>query len=1142
MSSALPSSSSTDTAPVPGRRGPRIVRGAAWVLAALALLAAAVQAFASWGFDPLLRRVLPAWLAERSGHSLQIAQARWEPWRNAIELRGVELARPDGAPLLAVQSLRVDLSLASVWQRAPVIESVELTGPTVHVARLAGGTTNWDALLAALAGPAAAPDTARDAGPPRMELQALALRGGRVQFDDAVAAGGFRAAVEAIRFDLQGLSTLGTPTAGRYTLAARSDLGASLDGSGQVALTPAVAASGTLQLQGLPLQRLWPYLSPLLTTEPVQGRADLSLAFDAAGAALRVDALKLQLSDLQLRPRGAPAPAIALGSLALEGGQLDLGARRVHVGRLSLQQGHVALARRGDGRLDALDWIAAPAASSAPASPAPTAPAPWHLQLDALDVQSVALRWQDEALAAPLQADVGALRLALRASATLGDPTPQLQVDGLAMTLERLQIASAGQRWAALDRLQLDDSQLVLHERQLTLGALALEGGNLALLRGADGRLPLLEALAARRPGAAAAPVPAAGAAQPAAPWTVRTGALRLAGFTTTLEDRSTAPAARLVLRGITAEAGPFGGDLAAPLPLTLRLNVASGGNLALKGALVPATGQGQIDVDLRDLAFAPAAPYLAQNTSLTLVGGRASTRGRLTLDGAGWRYGGQAAVQGLRLDEAGQPQPILAFERLSTLSLSASPQALRLGEVRLDGLAGRLTIFKDRSINLVRALKPAQAQDDGAVPAAPAPAVASTPAPASASTPAPASAAPPMAIAIERVRVSGAEIEFADLSLALPFAARIQELGGQVVGLSNNAQAQAAVELVGRVDPYGEARVAGTVAMFDPTRAMDLNVVFRNIEMTALTPYTATFAGRRIASGTLSLDLNYKLDRRQLLGENRVLMDKLVLGERVAVPSAADLPLDLAVALLSDADGRIDLGLPVSGSLDDPQFQLGPLVWKVFTNLLTKVVTAPFRALAALLGGGEESLDQIGFRAGEAVLAPPEREQLLRVAQALAQRPGLALTVEPAFDPATDPAALREAALRRDVARAAGQPLAEGAAPGPVVVSEPATQRALEQLHQQRFGAAALEAARRATGDTPLHERLRRALLDAQPLPDGAAQALAAARGEAVRAALGAQGVAPERLAVGPAGERAAEAGRVPTLLELHPLSAAPR
>jgi Domain of Unknown Function (DUF748) len=190
---------------------------------------------------------------------------------------------------------------------------------------------------------------------------------------------------------------------------------------------------------------------------------------------------------------------------------------------------------------------------------------------------------------------------------------------------------------------------------------------------------------------------------------------------------------------------------------------------------------------------------------------------------------------------------------------------------------------------------------------------------------------------------------------------------------------------------------------------------------MASLTPYSGKFAGRAIKSGKLSLDLEYNIEKRKLKGENTVVIDNLILGDKIDSPDATNLPLDLAIALLRDKDGRIDLGLQVQGSLDDPQFSYGALVWKAIVNVLTKIVTAPFRALGALLGGNAEEFEAVIFEPGEARLLPPEREKLTRLSAALEKRPLLKLTIEGRFDKERDREALADNIVKFDVSKRAG-------------------------------------------------------------------------------------------------------------------------
>ena len=165
-----------------------------------------------------------------------------------------------------------------------------------------------------------------------------------------------------------------------------------------------------------------------------------------------------------------------------------------------------------------------------------------------------------------------------------------------------------------------------------------------------------------------------------------------------------------------------------------------------------------------------------------------------------------------------------------------------------------------------------------------------------------------------------------------LPFAAKVQDLEGSIQGASTDRASRATVRLEGRVDEYGLARVNGSLRPFQPTSFLDLNVVFRNVEMPPLSAYSATFAGRRIASGRLALDLQYKINDRVLAGDNRIVLEKFTLGERVESPGALSLPLDLAVALLTDSDGKIDIAVPVRGNVDDPKFSYGQVIWQAIS------------------------------------------------------------------------------------------------------------------------------------------------------------------------------------------------------------------
>lgn len=593
--------------------------------------------------------------------------------------------------------------------------------------------------------------------------------------------------------------------------------------------------------------------------------------------------------------------------------------------------------------------------------------------------------------------------------------------------------------------LIVEDIKVALAERSATVGKVRLADGRVQVVRKADGSIDLQDALKGLEGGKPAAEKPEVPTQEAAAPWRYKVDKVEVADLGVILQEASVKPALELALDHIAAQTEGVSNDLAVSLPVKLSFAVRGGGRFEAAGRIVPAAPAAEVDFKMSDLALKLVQPFLAAKTTLKLADGRLSTQGRAIYNEKGPNVKGEFAVRDLRLMEPGSAKPLLAWKTFGSRDLRLTRNELNLGELRLNGLDTQLLIDKDKNINFKKVMKPSGADQ----PVEPAPAVASKDA---------VRPAPTFIVNVDRLRFNNGEMDFADESLILPFGTRIHELKGSIAGLSNRPGAVGQVELDGAVDDYGLARAVGHVELGNPTNGLDLRVQFRNVEMTNLTPYTAHFAGRKIDSGKLSLDLRYRIVKRQLTGENQVIMDKLTLGERIESPTATSLPLDLAIAILQDGDGRIDLGLPVSGSLDDPQFSYGAIVWKAITNVLTKIVTAPFRALGALFGDGGEKIESIVFEAGAPQLTPPEREKVAKLAEAMGKRPGLILSVGGVHVDA-DRVALQDVQLRRTVLTQAGQRVPERGDPGPVSTQQPKIRDALEALYKERAGAADLAA-----------------------------------------------------------------------------------
>jgi hypothetical protein len=447
----------------------------------------------------------------------------------------------------------------------------------------------------------------------------------------------------------------------------------------------------------------------------------------------------------------------------------------------------------------------------------------------------------------------------------------------------------------------------------------------------------------------------------------------------------------------------------------------------------------------------------------------------------------GRVSIDDLRTVDDALHDDFISWARLDIdgLKFTQAPERLDIERIVARKPYARIIIESDTTLNVARVLagpagasKAAALQARSAVAAgatATLPAAAGVAAAASVAAPgagrrrgvaaarAPATksgqpAPPALPMAVHRIVVESGTTNFSDLSIQPNFSAGVQALGGTVTGFSTRPGARAAVNLHGEVGPFAPVTIQGDVGVGGALYA-DLALSFRNIELSIFNPYSGKFAGYDIAKGKLTTDLHYKVVGRALDARHHVSIDQLEFGEKTASKDAVSLPVKLAVSLLKDRNGVIDLDVPVTGSLDDPQFKLGPIIWKIVLNLLVKAVTAPFALLGSLFGGGPE-MQFVDFRAGDSALDGPAAEKVKSMAKALAARPQLKLEVPIAVLPEIDRPALVDGKYRAELqtqmqAKPAGRNAAAAAPPAEFTQLEPKLQLSLlTAVYERQFGA----------------------------------------------------------------------------------------
>jgi Domain of Unknown Function (DUF748) len=255
-------------------------------------------------------------------------------------------------------------------------------------------------------------------------------------------------------------------------------------------------------------------------------------------------------------------------------------------------------------------------------------------------------------------------------------------------------------------------------------------------------------------------------------------------------------------------------------------------------------------------------------------------------------------------------------------------------------------------------------------------------------------------------------EVNYLDNFIKPNYSVIITQLEGKVGAFGTNNTKAAEVVLAGKVNGSSPISINGSINPLAPMASIDLQGNASQIELPPLTPYSAKYTGYPITGGTLTGNVHYMLANRQLTATNHLILNQISFGDRVENSSARNLPVRLAVAVLKDPQGRVDLRIPVSGSLADPQFDLGRIIWNGLLNVIMKAASSPFTVLASEFGGKNQNLSYVEFAPGYSTLTQPEHNKLATLAKLLEKRPWLKLRISGRVDPQVDRQGLREAVL----------------------------------------------------------------------------------------------------------------------------------
>jgi hypothetical protein len=596
----------------------------------------------------------------------------------------------------------------------------------------------------------------------------------------------------------------------------------------------------------------------------------------------------------------------------------------------------------------------------------------------------------------------------------------------------------------SLPKFTLDEIVVDAGQKNVTLGAATLDRFNASLRRHKDGRLDLAKLFTPtdRAEKAPQPSTPPSVKAEAGKPWAVKLGSFKLADAALRFEDATLPDVAPMVVNTLDLAVNQIDFNGAVPAKLELKAKVNNTGSLETEGSFAWAPIAADLAVDAKDVDLVALQGWAGDRLNVLFSRGALSFRGNIKAENAKGQRGlepvqrkkektsplkvavsGDGRLTNFSMLDKADATNLMRWRSVDIkgIKFANEPLSINAASITLADFFAHVVITPQGELNLKYIVRQEETAASPSKTAA-APTIAtepeSKPTSAAAETPqtAPLSPQPSprksLPIRIGRVVMQGGHVNFHDQFIKPNYRANLTDLAGRVGPL--DPQKAGEIDIRGAVGKTAPLKISGKIHSFGKEPYLDITASAEGIDMPAFSPYSGKYVGYAIEKGKLSVDVHYHVEHGELTAENSVFLDQLTFGEKIESPDALSIPVKLALALLKNQRGEIDVRLPIRGSINDPEFSLGGIIIKAILNLLTKAATAPFTMLGSLFGG--EELSEINFAAGEAKITPEAEERLRKLAEALTDRPALDLEITGHADASTDPEPLKRRMLERKI------------------------------------------------------------------------------------------------------------------------------
>lgn len=1030
-------------------------------------LAGLLALFSIAGFlatPPLIKKIAADLVYEKFQRRLAISDITLNPYTLTLTASGVSLTEPDGkTPTAMLDEVLVNLDITSVLRRSVIIRELKLTGPRIKLIRYEGARYNISDIIEELLKPSEPPT--------RFAISNIQINQGQIDFEDRPKNSRHR--VSDVRLALPFISNF-PDYADIYVEPAFS---ARVDDHPVILEVKSKPFERTrdsileVKIKDLHLPEYLEYVPfemPVKVTSATLN-TDLKVLFsmkENQPNSIRVSG-QAALDGVELKEREG-AELFKLARLTLHIANFDIIARQANITTVGFDSPELYLSRTKSGAFNLASLLPADTKAASRENNSGefryavdqasitngmvhfsdlALQQPFHATLQDIEIKAAKLGNQPGQAAtldatlktdggeslehhgnitlAPLSAQgqislngvnvlrytpyynsvspvavhEGMLGASSRYSFAQTENGQELRLTELAMTANALRLGIKNERrdFLTIPALSIEGVDIDFTQRTLSAGGISSRDGRLLITRAKNGSLNL------SRIGQSGSQQTREPEGQGAA-WQVAVKKTALTGYTLKFDDQAAAGPVTLTASPLSLVIEDFATFPHTRANISLRTKLRSGGSLAASGPMQFGPFATKLRVRASGVNLIALQPYFIDKVNIILTRGEAAVDGRVNIEPAPGdnhkvSWSGEADIAHLHSVDKENAEDFLEWDSLHAGGIEGSHNPFRLDikEIALSDFYSRVIVNPDGRFNLqgivVKEEKPPQEPPPPAQP----------------------SADGENPVRIGAVTLHGGRINFSDHFIKPNYSANLTNVGGRVSGLSSQAGVLADVDLRGEFDGAAPLEIKGAINPLAKELFLDLQSDVKGFELSPLTPYSGKYVGYGIEKGKLSLSVKYHVENRKLEAQNNLLLEQLTFGEKIESPSATTLPVLFVVALLKDRNGNINVNLPVSGTLDDPDFSIGGIVIRMIVNFVVKVVTSPFALIGSLFGGGEE-LSYLEFDYGRHAITPAMESKLNTLAKALNERPALDLDIVGRTDPERDKEGLRNEQLEQKV------------------------------------------------------------------------------------------------------------------------------